>query len=70
MQEKYNLLPGDAVRVSLARTMDEKCEILKGIGAKFFASLEQYDSAACLREWDEKTEGEFGPLVQTQYEEW
>jgi hypothetical protein len=38
-------LLGDAVRVSLARMMDEKCEILNSIGAKFFASLEQYDGA-------------------------
>lgn len=70
MQEKHNLLPEDAVRVSLARTMDEKCVILKDIGAKFFRSLEQYDGAACLRAWEKKTLGEFGPLVQTQYEEW
>jgi hypothetical protein len=69
MQEKYNLLPTDAGKVSLARTMDEKCEILKSMGARFFASLEQYDGAACLRAWQEKTQGEFGPLVQTQYEE-
>jgi len=39
MQEKHNLLLEDAVRVSLARTMDKKCEILKGISAKFFRSL-------------------------------
>lgn len=70
MREKHNLLPEDAVRVSLARTMDEKCEILEDIGAKFFRSLDQYDGAACLRAWEEKTQGEFGPLVQTQYEEW
>jgi len=68
MQETDNV-PVDAMRVSLAKTMDVKCEILKSIGAKFFASLEQYDGAACLRAWEEKTQGEVGPLVQTQYEE-
>ena len=36
MQDKHNLLLRDAARVSLARTMDEKCKILKGIGAKVF----------------------------------
>jgi hypothetical protein len=69
MQEKHNLLPVDAGKVSLARTTDEKCEILKSMGARFFASLEQYDGAACLRAWEEKTQGEFGALVHTQYEE-
>lgn len=48
MQEKNNLLPGDAGKVLLAKTMDEKSEILKSMGGRFFASLEQYDDAACL----------------------
>ncbi len=69
MQEKNNLLPADAGKVLLAKTMDEKSEILKSMGGKFFASLGQYDGAACLNGWEEKTEGEFGPLVQTQYVE-
>ena len=69
MQEKYNLLPEGSIQVSLASTMDMKCEILKSIGAKFYTSLEQYDGAACLRAWEKKTTGEFGPLVQTKYEE-
>jgi hypothetical protein len=68
-QGKDNLLPSAAGKVSLARTMDEKCETLKGMGVKVFASLEQYEGAACLHAWEEKTQGEFGPLVQTQYEE-
>jgi hypothetical protein len=69
MKEKYNLLKSDAIRVSLAKTMDMKCEILKSLGAKFFSSRDQYDGEACLRAWEEKTQGEFGPLVQTKYEE-
>jgi hypothetical protein len=67
MQEKHNLLPGNAVHVSLARTMEEKCVILKNLGGKFFASLDVYDGPSCLRAWQEKTQGEFGPLDQTQY---
>jgi hypothetical protein len=35
MQEKHNLLPMDVGNVSLARTMDEKCEILKSMGVGF-----------------------------------
>jgi hypothetical protein len=49
--------------------MDDKCAILKNIGAKFFASLEEFEGAACLKAWAEKTAGEFGPLAQTDYEE-
>jgi len=67
MQEKNNLVPAEAGKVLLAKTMDEKGEILKSIGGKFFASLEEYDGAACLNAWKEKTE--FGPLKQTQYVE-
>ena len=69
MKEKHNLLKADAIRVSLAKMMDMKCEILKSLGAKVFSSRDQYDGEACLRAWEEKTKGEFGPLVQTQYEE-
>lgn len=69
ISEKHNLLPSDAGRVLLARTMDHKCAILKNMGAKFFARLEEYEGAACLKAWAEKTQGEFGPLIQTAYAE-
>jgi hypothetical protein len=49
--------------------MDEKCEILKGMGAKYFESLEQYSGKSCLRAWEAKTDGEVGHLVQTEVEE-
>ncbi len=41
VQDKDNLEPGDSTRVLLARTMDERCEILKGMGAKFYENIEQ-----------------------------
>jgi hypothetical protein len=70
MQERHNLQPYDVGRVSLARTMEEKCEILKAMGARFFASPSRYEGgAACVNAWEEKTQGEVGPLVKTQYEE-
>jgi hypothetical protein len=70
MQEKHNLQPCDVDRVSLARTMEEKCEILKAMGARFFASPSLYEGgAACVNAWEEKTQGEVGPLVKTQYGE-
>ncbi|KAL6415969.1 hypothetical protein AUP68_00176 [Ilyonectria robusta] len=63
------LVPNDANRVLLARSMEEKCDILKSMGAKFYATLDEYDGVSCLNAWETKTEGEFGPLVKTQYEE-
>lgn len=41
-----------------------RCEILKGLGATFYGSLAEYDGAACLKSWEEKSEGEIGPLVK------
>jgi hypothetical protein len=35
MKVKHNLLKSDAIRVSLTKTMNMKCEILKSLGAKF-----------------------------------
>jgi hypothetical protein len=61
------VIPDSVGQVFLARTMDERCEILKLVGGRFFAKLEDYDGAACLRAWEEKTVGEFGPLAKTQY---
>ncbi|KAF2187304.1 hypothetical protein K469DRAFT_704996 [Zopfia rhizophila CBS 207.26] len=69
MQEKYNLVPDDAGKVGLAKTMDEKCKILKGMGAKFYSTLGDYDGAACLNMWEWKTEGELGPLLKAPFEE-
>lgn len=56
------MMPSDAGRVLLAKTMTEKCTILEKMGAKFYTSLAEYDGAACLKAWTEKTHGEHGPL--------
>jgi hypothetical protein len=69
MKEKHNLLPADAEKVVIARTMAEKGQILESMGEKFYASLEEYDGASCLNAWNSKTGGEIGILVQTKYEE-
>ena len=63
--DKHNLVPGGVAQVQLARSMVEKAEILKRIGAKFYASLDEYsagDGAACLNAWKTKFSGELGPL--------
>ncbi|KAI5460492.1 hypothetical protein BGZ63DRAFT_424997 [Mariannaea sp. PMI_226] len=67
IQEKHNLVPGNAAQVQLARNMPEKAEILKRISAKFYASLDEYsedDGEACLNAWKTKSNGELGPLLK------
>lgn len=41
-----------------------RCEILKRLGAKFYGSLAEYEGATFLKSWEEKIEGEIGPLVK------
>ena len=61
--EEDNLVPVDAAKVKLAKTMKERCEILKGMGATLHAGLEDYDSESTfLRAWEWKWEGEIGHL--------
>ena len=59
------VVPGDAARVTLALDMDERCDILKRMGATFYKSLEDYDGNTYLRAWEKKWEGEVEPLQQT-----
>ncbi|KAH7161208.1 hypothetical protein EDB81DRAFT_755784 [Dactylonectria macrodidyma] len=61
------IVPDEASRVMLARSMQEKCDILKSIGAKFYAKLDEYDEPSCLKAWKTKTTGEVDPLEETQY---
>jgi len=61
--EEDNLVPADAAKVKLAKTMEERCEILKGMGARFYAGLEDYESESTfLRAWEWKSEGDIGHL--------
>lgn len=61
--EQDNLVPADAAKVKLAKTMAERCEILEGMGARFYAGLKDYESESTfLRAWEWKFEGEIGPL--------
>ncbi|KAI9674472.1 MAG: hypothetical protein M1817_001810 [Caeruleum heppii] len=67
IQDEENLLPDNAPWVLLARNMDEKCEIIKRIGGKYYEKLADYEGAAFLKAWEEKTDGEVGPLLKTTY---
>jgi hypothetical protein len=59
------LVPTDAARLMLAMNLDERCEILKMMGGKFYKSLDEYNGGAYLRAWLTKWEGEVEPLEQT-----
>ncbi|KAL6228952.1 hypothetical protein BDW75DRAFT_235559 [Aspergillus navahoensis] len=43
--------------------------ILKRLGGRFYASLDDYHGKGCLKMWEHKTTGEVGPLVRTRYVE-
>lgn len=58
-----------AGQIVLAKDMDERCEILKRLSGRFYASLDDYDGNGCLKAWEQKTTGEVGPLVLTRYVE-
>ena len=61
--EYDDLAPNDAGKVKLARTMDERCQILKRMGAKYYANLQCYKAESTfLRAWEWKREGEVGAL--------
>ncbi|PCG92235.1 Hypothetical protein PENO1_089750 [Penicillium occitanis (nom. inval.)] len=63
-------IPDEHVHLLLARNMDERCEILKQLGARFLERVEDYDGVGCLRAWEEKWTGKVGPLVVTRFVEW
>ena len=61
--EEDNMVPGDGARVLLAASMEERCEVLKQMGASFYPALESYNGESTfLRAWEWKREGEIGPL--------
>lgn len=79
VDQEDNLLPYDegAARVRMARTMDERCTILRNrFQATFYSSLAKYEGYAFLKSWDEKVakkeegggqiDGEVGPLLQPE----
>ena len=63
LPEDYKEIPEDAGRILLARTMGERCEIMKKMGAMFYASLHDYERRTTfLRAWEWKWEGEVGRM--------
>jgi hypothetical protein len=67
VDEEDNLLPDDlgAARLQMARTMDERCTILRDrFKATFYEHLKDYKGLAFLNSWETKETGEVGPLLQ------
>jgi hypothetical protein len=62
--EEDNLLPGESARLKLARTMDERCQVLRDhFRPTFYEDVKDYEGYAFLNSWDEKETGEVGPLM-------
>lgn len=61
---KDNPVPENAGRIGLARSMEEKCAILKNMGAKFYKGLGDYKGKACLNMWETKVKGNLAPLLE------
>lgn len=62
------MVPDDAGIVNLARSMEERCVILKKMGAKFFGALEEYEGKSTfLKAWEWKWEGEIGELMKVKW---
>ena len=69
IMEDDNLLPFDSARLKLARTMDERCELLRDcFRATFYNDVRDYKGYAFLNSWEGKETGEVGPLQQTLVE--
>ena len=55
----------DMGRLRMARTMDERCAILRDrLRGKFYEDLKDYEGYGFFNSWESKTAGEVGPLLQ------
>lgn len=63
--EEENMVPENAGRIGLARSMRERCEILNRLGARSFNSLAEYEGKSTfLRAWEWKYDEEVGELAK------
>ena len=61
--EEDNVMPAGAAMVKLAASTEERCGILKRMGAIFYPGMEQYKAESTfLRAWEWKWEGEIRHL--------
>lgn len=67
VDEEDNLVPEDEKigRLRMARTMDERCAILRDrFQATFYRDLKDYKGYGFFNSWESKETGEVGPLLQ------
>jgi hypothetical protein len=63
IEEHDNVVPSDTARLMMARTMDEKCKILREhFDAKFYQHVSEYEGYGFMNSWGTKETGEIGPL--------
>jgi hypothetical protein len=66
VDEEDNLVPydEDIGRLRMARTMDERCAMLRDrFEARFYQDLKDYKGYGFFNSWDGKKDGEVGPLL-------
>ncbi len=57
--EDDNLLPSESARLKLARTMDERSQVLRNyFRPKYYNDVREYEGYAFLNSWEEKEAGE------------
>lgn len=68
--EEDHLLPSDGLaRVKMAKTMDERCQVLRDrFRGKFYKDVSDYEGYAFLRAWEWKFTGEAGLRLLTSDE--
>ena len=52
-----NLVPSEASPVTLAVTMEERCAMLKDMGARFCKRASDYSAHACINGWETRVGG-------------
>lgn len=61
------LPPKNHLIISLARTMDERCELLRKLGGKMYDRIEDVDDPRFLRAWEDEYLGEKGGLKKYEF---
>jgi hypothetical protein len=59
--------PRNCGMISLARTMDERCTVMRRLGGTMYASIDEIQDPTFLKAWEENHQGEKGPLVKSEF---
>lgn len=61
------LRPTNCGLISLARTMDERCTVMRRLGGTMYASIDEVQDPTFLKAWEENHQGEKEPLVKSEF---